>query len=205
MEWVDQLYKETFDKWKEAGADKSGFAIFYSPVNFDARITIIGYNPGGAETPDMTNIKVPHQHEYTLRQYRLAEKVYKVFESVGLLHELENSVKFNLIFFRSKKAIDINNQDLVSFSEGKVLEILNRLKPKIILAEGFITYHRLIQLRQATSYDEIFYDKRRVARVAKTSEGQIILGIIHPSGARGVSDNILRKIGDTLKHFIDSL
>ena len=205
MEWVDHLYKETLNKWKEAGSKESGFAIFYSPVRENAKIAIIGYNPGGLETPDMENIKVPAQHEYVHEKYRLAEKVHKIFKSADLLNELENSVKFNLIFFRSQKAHEITNQDLINYSEQKVLETLERINPKIIIAEGFITYNRLIQLKIASETERVTFNNRTIVKVAKTPANSFILGIIHPSGARGISDAILEKMGEIVKNYLDKV
>lgn len=49
MEWVEQLYQETKQKWEAAGKPKAGYALFYSPVRENVKMALIGYNPGGDE------------------------------------------------------------------------------------------------------------------------------------------------------------
>lgn len=203
-QWVESLYVETHQKWEQANSNESGYAIFYSPVKQDAKIALIGYNPGGIETPDMTDIKVPKQHEYVERKYKLAQKVYKIFESADLIKELENSVKFNLIFFRSRKAIDFNNDELINFSEQKVLEILQKINPKIIITEGFKTFDRLLRLYNGKELDAVYHNNRKIMKVSKINS-QTILGMVHPSGARGISDAILQTLGKEIKKHVTEL
>lgn len=203
-QWVESLYAETHQKWKEGNSNESGYAIFYSPVRQNVKIALIGYNPGGVETPDMSNIKVPKQHEYVERKYKLAQRVYKIFESADLIEELENSVKFNLLFFRSPKENDIKDNNLINFSEQKVLEILQKINPKIIVTEGFKTFNRLLSLYNGKELDAVYHNNRKIMKVGKVNS-QTILGMIHPSGARGISDSILEKLGEQIKKYVSEV
>ena len=74
MNWIEKIYKETDQRWKDAGSDPKGYAIFYSPVLQNARIVIIGYNPGGGRE-DFTKENVPEIHEYTHEKYPMAQKI----------------------------------------------------------------------------------------------------------------------------------
>ncbi len=205
MEWIKNLYQETKQKWEEAGSDPSCFAIFYSQVIENAKIALIGYNPGGNEKDfNVQNINSPEKHEYIDQNYKLARNVRKIFEYAKLEKVLEDSVKFNLIFFRSKVAKDFTNKDLINYSEKKAIEILDKLRPKIIIAEGFDTFTRIIQLKKGLLVEDIYLDKKMILRKGKL-DNTFVLGIIHPSGARGISDAMLHKLAEEIKTVIDSL
>lgn len=203
MEWVTNLYTETKELWKQKGKDPKGFAIFYSPVILNPTVAIIGFNPGGDENSfSEKNITVPIQNEYLTAEYPMAKKVRKIFEAGDIMWALEDSVKFNLIFFRSKNEKDINDKKIIQFCEQKVLEILKEIKPKYIITEGFKTYERLKKLLRANGERTISEDRKAILCISKTKENVPLLGMIHPTGAHGISDEILGHIGMELKSII---
>lgn len=205
-EWVTELYNETKQEWKKYGEDPKGFAIFYSPVKIKPTIALIGINPGGNEKDfkeQDCNIQ-PTENEYLTANYPMAEKIKKIFNDGNLWWALEDSVKFNLYFFRSKKIKDINNnKEMKKFCEDKVLKILDKIKPKYIVAEAFETYNRLKELLEAKEEREVKEGGRAILCIAKTNGNIPLLGMIHPTGGYGISDDILAKIGLELEKIIE--
>lgn len=203
MEWVENLYAETKEKWEKTGKDERGFAIFYSPLKKDAKIAIIGYNPGGgSESFAIEDVRMPSEHEYHTAKYPLAKKVCKIFSEAGL--DIRETVKFNLIFFRSKKANEMNNRELIHFSEQKVMQILNQLRPKLIITEGFATFERLLQLKNGKKIYEEDLKGKCILLVGELESHTTILGMKHPTGAR-LSNEILSELGKKIKLFIGKL
>lgn len=203
MNWITKLYEDTKKMWIEKGKDENGYAIFYSPVTINPTIALIGYNPGGDENSFNENeVGVPNVHEYFKEDYKLAKNVKFIFEQANLTSVLKDSVKFNLIFFRSKTAKEFQDKDLIKFSEEKVVEILQELKPKYIITEGFATFERLKKLLNGTEVEPIQLGKNAILTIGKTGDGTPIFGMIHPSGAHGISTEILKAIGDNLKILI---
>lgn len=203
MEWVTTLYNQTKELWEQKGKDPKGFAIFYSPIILNPTVALIGYNPGGDETSfEETNITVPPENEYLTADYPMAKKVRKIFEAGDIVWALKDSIKFNLIFFRSKNGKDINDKEIIQFCEQKVLEILREIKPKYIISEGFKTYERLKKLLSADEERIIRQGEKAILCIAKIKDNNPLLGIIHPTGAYGVSDRILTDIGLELKNII---
>jgi len=210
MEWVNKLYSETDKIWKENGKDKNGYSIFYSPVKSEPDILIIGYNPGGDESAFIeSEIGVPKEHEYFSEKdgdYRLAKQMKKIFGNADMLDKLRQSVKFNLIFFRSKNIKELSaSKELINFCKNKTREIIDKLQPKLILAEGFETYEELLKLTKGnkkTIYQNfpVKDDKQKcISCIGETGDGIKIIGIIHPSGGHGISDEMLTQIGKNIK------
>lgn len=205
MHWADALYEETKQKWKAAGSPQSKYAIFYSPVIENAKIALIGYNPGGdGASIAVDDIKVPEAHEYITKDYRIATNVRRIFKAADLA--LADTVKFNLIFFRTKAAKDLRNikkyKELIQFSEQKVLEILTRIHPAIIITEGFATFDRLLRLKGGTQTEIVRYNDRAILLVGKTADNIKMFGMLHPTGAFGISNNLLNETGRQLKQRI---
>jgi len=210
MEWIDMLYAETNELWKENGSDKKGYSIFYSPPVFNPDIMIVGYNPGGGENSfDESNASiVPKEHDYfpPNGNYPLARNMRKIFEFAGMTEKLRGSVKFNLIFFRSRNKKEITkNKNLIDFCKNETNKIIINLKPKLILAEGIDTYKELLGITKGyNEKDQVFTDKNdktiHISSTGKTEGGAIkIIGIIHPSGGYGISDDMLTEIGKNIK------
>lgn len=203
MQWVDNLYSDVKQEWEKTGKDKNGFAIFYSPVNENAKIAIVGYNPGGgSDSFEIENIKEPKEHEYLIADYPMARKMKKIFEEAGL--SLNDTNKFNLIFFRSRTVAALTNQELMNFSEQKVIQILNQLNPKLIITEGFVTFERLLQLKNGKKIYEETYGDKRILLIGEIEGNVTVLGLRHPTGAR-LSNEVLVKLGEKIKSFAKKL
>ncbi|VVB61529.1 Uncharacterised protein [uncultured archaeon] len=155
--WAEGIVERVYTRWKDKYAEscKSGFKVFYSPVRQNPQIMIIGYNPGGLENSFMSykeklergDFSVPIKHEYLIKDYRLAKKMRNFFDKKEQL--LEESIKINLIFFRSKnirewKKIEKSKRiEIEGFCFDLVKEIIMQSKPKMILIEGISTYKKL--------------------------------------------------------------
>lgn len=202
MRWIKELYAETKALWLAEGADPNGYAIFFSPATLQPRLAIIGYNPGGDSTLfQQYAAGPPAVHEYTLQNFRLARQMRKIFGAAGMMDELEKSVKFNLIFYRSRRAALLKNKTLILFSESKTVDIIERIQPHFILAEGFATFNRLISLMHGKVVQQHFYGNRcfvQYGQIGKTG----LLGILHPTGAVGISDEMLVASGELIKEYM---
>ncbi len=213
MEWVTKLCNETKQVWEQNGKyPKGGYAIFYSLPKINPTIALIGYNPGGNEEDfDEQNCTTPPTENEYLNpntKYPMAEKVRKIFDAGDLKWALEDCVKFNLYFFRTKEAKDFNNKEMKEFCERKVEEILDEIKPKYIITEGFITYERLKELLNAKEERMIKEDinNRNIIKIGKTNKNISLIGMTHPSRTRrkgiGSINRMLTNIGLELKQII---
>lgn len=156
----------------------------------------MGHNPGGGEeafTKDRQNFEhgnfsLPSVHEYISENYPIARKMRDFFE--GNLRLLETSVKFNLFFYRSKDIDELGRMDkklineMKKFCYDKLLEIIEFLKPKMIILEGLATYDTINKnIVQFSSESNLVIGKRRLASIAKW-DNIIVYGIAHPTGYR---------------------
>ena len=157
-EWGEGLIEAVYEKWKSKYSFwKPGFKVFYSPVRKHPRVMIISRNPGGNEESfrredlgrfERGDFSVPKVHEYVERKYRIAKKMRKLFE--GQERMLDNSIAFTVLFFRSKdmrlwrKKIDRQTRkEMENFCYEKVREIMEKIRPKILLVIGVETYRKL--------------------------------------------------------------
>lgn len=215
QEWGKGLLGRVGDRWQSARTDnpsveglESGWAVFYSPIRQHPDLMIIGTNPGGGKEhfDESEALCIPTVHEYFdesldkagkhKNDYRLAKASVKLFSSMGLAPLLKRSVKLNLLFFRSAS---INNgkdawqrvplklrTDLELFCSNLVLEIIEVLKPRVILAESKDTYRKL---RALLLLKPIFRETASAERpqcYLKTefAGGLTLIGIDHLTGAR---------------------
>jgi hypothetical protein len=195
-EWLRETYNETRKMWESHGKDENGYAIFYSPAFENPEIMIIGYNPGGDKTSVNRDVMAepPLTNEYINANYKLAKNIRKVFEYADLKNELKNTVKLNLIFFRSKKASGIKDPEIINFCYDKVKFILEKLNPKILLIEGLGTYKiilNLLGIKQSTKTDIIL---KGVIKFTNANDLKVI-GLKHPSGSWGLTEEMLKQMG----------
>jgi hypothetical protein len=208
--WMQDLYFNTKKKWQAEGGNEMGFAIFYSPIKVNPKIMIIGLNPGGGVESVDEPMKGPlSKHDYFVQNYPIARNMKRIFTHSELKSKLKNSVKLNLYFFRSRdwKSLQIPSH-LKIYCEERVKEIVSRLQPKVIVAEGFQTYKALKTFSALNIPDkEVFYPGtqrgRRIILIGQTLNIPLI-GITHPSASRGISNDMLDKIGNHLKTILDS-
>lgn len=209
--WVESINLEIRQKWENTlNKSSNGFAVFYSPVNERNKgILIIGWNPGGGEMDfnpeEAMSIRITH--EYATHDYPLALKMREhVFKAAGI--PIEQTVKLNLIFFRTPNSSVPIDKELIQFSHEKVIEIIEVLKPKLIITEGFKTQQVLTRLFGGTIYcNEACkdYDIIRTGRIDTFTQPIYTIGLKHPSGARGVSNENLRKMGEHIGHLYNFL
>jgi hypothetical protein len=159
--WVENMYIEASQLWKEIGCPKRGYAIFYSPITINPELMIIGENPAGDEDFDESKVGVPEKHDYEIYNYKIAENMKKIFGLANIISDLFVSVKLNLNFFATKNTSILNRQEYFSktekFSRAKVVETIDRIKPKRILAEGIATFDKLIEIGPGNPCQEDYY------------------------------------------------
>lgn len=178
--------------------------MFYSPVRPNPDVMIIGFNPGGSTENFRCSEKCEplKEHGYITygRQepckdsYPIATKMYELFCKMGYETTLQNSVKFNLIFFRSQDITEWNRidkrirKDLESFCQQKVKNIITTLQPKVILAEGLLTYRRLKDLlyivQNGEKEDVVPTNGPRALVKSIDAEHIRLIGMRHPTGGR---------------------
>jgi hypothetical protein len=201
MEWIKALHNEAHDLWQRAGANPDGYAIFYSPVTTNPPLLIIGYNPGG----DTQSFKEPptappQQHDYIVDNYSMAKRIRYIFEAAGILNILEKSVKTNLYYFRSKSAATLKelDEERKNFCLSWTKQIIDHLKPTVILAEGFKTFSELIRLLKVKQISQENMDDKAVMLFSEYN-GIKLIGIPHPTGARGYKNEHWRTIGPLIR------
>ncbi len=143
-----------YETWDHA------YRILYSPPRYRPNLMVIGFNPGGdASRVQQSHLEGwPSKHSYFTENWPLAVKMRSLFASIGYQKVLSNSVKTNLIFFRTPCIEPDKNKpnkkawyatpseirlELEVFSEGQVREMIRQFQPKLIFAEGFKTFDRL--------------------------------------------------------------
>jgi hypothetical protein len=191
LPWISQLYEETHQHWQNTGRDPNGYAIFYSPVSDRPKLLIIGYNPGGStEDFQESNVGVPSQHEYIHQDYPLAKKMRGIFHTRCLKELLDTSVKLNLHYFRSRNDRSLRtSEQLNNFFYYNTTRISQKLQPQMIVTEGFKTFEKLIGLLNAAETTPQYLNKRKILRAAWYDTTPIV-GLLHPTGCRGVSKEI---------------
>lgn len=218
--WAEELLRNVGSKWSSVRKDypeidvlAAGWEVFYSPIGLrPTKLMIIGRNPGGnrddfAES-ERERYCLPSKHGYFAKDkkddFRLAAKTRDLFNSINLVSLLEESVKLNLLFFRSRSMSAKTSGDqqawtavphklreeLETFSEKWVIEVIEKLKPRVILGEGIGTYRRLKNLLRSRgilvddSQEFVHKPNRRVVYSRTENTCIMLLGILHLSGAR---------------------
>jgi len=246
--WAEGLVKEVYSQWKEYKGKyecwAQGFGVFYSPiVNEDKSvkpILIIGWNPGSSDkecteqiSKDFKNelkkyengdFSLPTEHEYldywkddSYSIIRGWKSIFKDDENF-LKRVFKNSVKTNVIFFRSKREKDDIPEKLIKFSSEKTKEIIKQLRPSVIIAEGVTTFDKIEKLLKGKNFKRkktqlclpIEYKNRRCRLYCKTTiatNGQDIslIGIYHPSYANTYEsqrDKLYKFLKEELKQII---
>lgn len=158
-----------------------GFAMFYSPVVSQPRLMVAGFNPGGKEKDfsQECSLKIPDVHEYFSKKgdYRLAREMKTLFRAAGAEELLRESVKLNLIPFRSAskrqwRGRDIGpevRQRLEDLSKDVFLEVLAEVSPDVVLTEGIETY---VQMRTWLREMARVIDREELAHYGRASAGR---------------------------------
>lgn len=217
--WAQSIVDETASLWRSLEGRysfwRSGFAVFYSPVDEGAKVVIIGANPGGdASAFDISRASaIPGEHDYFAYDYPMARKMRDLFTRAGRLDLLQSSVKLNLNFFRSRDQNEWNTTSttvrakMESHSNGTVIRILERLRPAFVLCEGTATYDKLCErIRGLSPSEDVVFagGGRRAYSRSKAPWGGCIAGMIHPTGAR-YSNETWQAVSEALKNDIGEL
>lgn len=177
----------------------SGYAVFYGPVYSYPDLMLIGLNPGGDEK-SFSGMKErlassDEPMEYIIycndKNYPIAVKTFRIFESIGLLNVLSTSVKTNINFFRSKNWNELSKNHF-SKCLNIVLQIIEHLKPKAILCESIRVYDIILK-NLSESY--VFTPNQRAVNkkncriyfsdIQKSNEPPyLLIGIRHLTGSR---------------------
>jgi hypothetical protein len=214
-EWAEQITRGVCSFWRqleqEGNALPSGVSVFYGPVRKRPEVMIVGINPGGGcESFDRLRCEeIPSIHEYITYEsypdYPIAGRMCELFRRTGRFDLLERSVKLNLNFFRTTGEGEWNQlprplrQRIRVFCDEQVNRIIAYLAPRVILAEGLSTFNRLRQLstlRGLVLSWEV--QDRRLYRTSET-EGQLLIGIRHPTGPGRPGKEGWKTIGTFLK------
>ena len=182
----------------------AGYAVFYGPVRFRPELMLIGLNPAGDEScfsgkkevlvaPEEPMEYLTYRNDST---YPLAGQTVNIFESIGLIDLLRNSVKTNINFFRSKKWDKLPKQH-ASECLQLVLTMIDKLRPRAILCESIgafdILYPHLTKNYPHSRLNIRKNDRDRRIYISALREDwvspQILIGITHLTGSRpSVSD-----------------
>ncbi len=213
-QWEKNFYQDLNSKWENWGKEneyiqKNGFALFYSPVIPNPDLMIIGLNPGTDDNPFNPAKEAPGYHDYfefegTKDDYKMAKQMRKLFKD-DLADKLQKSVKLNRLFFRSHNyATWINNVDkelrinIENYCLVIVKKIITRLKPKIILCEGLDDpFYKLVSMYlEKEDIYEIGVISNRKRRLMQRFEREdiTILSIPHPSGSKGLTNEVMDSI-----------
>lgn len=219
QEWSESFTEEIYEKWQNDYSDvKTGVKTFYTPVHQKPRLMIIGYNPGGSEESfrkdkrrfENGNFSNPDESELWTKEYTLARKFRnKIFAD----HEelLKDAVKFDLIFFRSKKAdylkerLGEDYREALEYCYRKSREIIEKLEPEAILLYGISTYDKFQEeFREGFEHLETVESESNNRRIFCKGRWKDtpVFGIIHPTGAF-VSDKELDKVKEKLFSELD--
>lgn len=218
-EFAQRLYKEVFDFWRSYEGQYPtwdyAYRVLYSPPKYQPDLMIIGFNPGG----DASRVLPGHfetwptEHDYFTQGWPLAKKMRSLFASIDLLPALRDSIKTNLIFFRTPRIDGSKSSpekagwndlpekvrlELERFSAEKVHEMIRVFQPKLILAEGMKTFDAL-----ANQVHETQRIKGRRLFAKGRVNGTPVIGLIHPSGAQ-VSTEDWKTIMDRVRQEIMS-
>ncbi|AKH98607.1 hypothetical protein [Halanaeroarchaeum sulfurireducens] len=212
--WGRKLQQEVFRFWKENHSDwEHGFKVFYGPVTTSAEILIIGEQPGGKaasfqpyrERFESGDFALPETHEYISTDWRIAEEMRYLFG--GNTSPLEESVKTNVNFFRAPdrdywkaKLSKERREEMERFCSSRVMDIIDKVEPSVIIAEGIGTWDKIKRLLNLTNGQPIKRGRERLVVRSESSSPKII-GLMHPSGARISSSD-----KDRMKtHLLDTL
>ena len=220
--WSNGLYEELHTNWQKWSEQcelikEKGYALFYSEVKINPDLMIIGYNPGWNKDLKIENLarKTPEAkyHDYypikDENDYAMAKKMRSLFtDKLDIV--LRNSVKFNQLFFNSQNVgewhrnVDENLRlDIEKYCLDTTFMIIQKLQPKLILTEGFTTFYRLMfhhNQKHITISDHYLHHKRILLEgILKNTP---IIGLPHPTGARGISNEVWDEIRKKLRKVI---
>ncbi len=124
------------------------------------------------------------------------KNLIKSFNTDKLKNILKNHMYMNLVYFNTNGVKDLLNKDKIIFSKNKDLSInliTEIIKPKRIVCLGTKSCFDELPLKNKETL--LKNRQRLVTKGWFESLGIAVYGIPHPTGARGMNDNIRRDIG----------
>ena len=196
--------------WKKESEEyPAGYAVFYSPVRINPELMIIGLNPGGDHLCFSKNKETlisdgtPMEYVRDKESYPLARKTTALFESIGLMDLLANSLKTNLNFFRSRNWTSLSQKHSNECLQ-LVLKMIKFFKPKAILCESIRVFDllcpRVVEAGHGAPICAKNKNGRRTyisVRNDKSTEPNLLIGITHLTGSRPSSAEL-----DTIKKLL---
>jgi hypothetical protein len=155
--WAENLIEEVYEKWErfegKYNFSGQGVCVFDSPVYSGPDLMVIRHFPSNEDKPsegeyDFSLPDVKEQHCHDSKNKR---KMKYLFEGIDRDEWLENSVKLNLIFFRSGSEAQWESlektirNELETFCFIKASDIIDTLKPRYIVTEGLKVFDILIR------------------------------------------------------------
>ena len=138
-----------------------GCHLLFSPLIFKPKILLIGFNPGGGYFKHhgfvAENFKPMQALEYFLNKHSLGEQTKDLFRQAGREEDMKNhTVKTNFYFWATDNVADFNrlmqllpeelSQKIFHQARLGTMQIIERLEPEMIVAEGFKTYDEIAVL-----------------------------------------------------------
>lgn len=195
--WAQTIVDETRQLWESLEGQyqtwSSGFRVFYSPVREDAKLIIVGANPGGGpESFDQADAAlIPAEHEYFRFNYAMAVRMRDLFDGVGRIDLLRKSVKLNANFFRTRDTAEWQSvpaairDRLERHCAAQLRAVIETVGPSLILCEGMATFDQLCHLLDASRVEVPTRTAgRRIYGRAHLPSDTILAGMVHPTGAR---------------------
>lgn len=212
--WGLRIIRDIYDFWltlskQNSDIEKNGFSVFYSPLIIKPSILFIGFNPGGDFKRDNITFcphdiidKLPVKHDYLTESWDMAVKMREIFENK--LNLINESVKFNFYYFRTKDAKTLENYDEFSkiheFCSKYTLDIINTLQPKVIITEGLKVFDLLYDLLNFNTLNyELKFNNHRLIVTACNDIFKLI-GLRHPTGekTKNLFNNYIKSISKEL-------
>ena len=145
----------------------------FSPLIIRPKVMFIGINPGAGffntNNRHVKRFSPLENSEYLKGEYRLAQQTRKLFDKAGLTSEdLKNSVKSNCFFFATKNEKELHQflshlkpTKVYNKSEKWIDDLVNLIKPSIIICEGKSAFSRFVKNKNCEINDSenVLYTK----------------------------------------------
>jgi len=226
MQWAEDLHKEVCEYWDKhfrQSGQKLGFQVFFSPVT-RSPILILGKNPGGNDPEvfektkqrcEQQDFEPPTKHDYLNNPPDIGKKTVRVLSE----DVVENSVKTNINFFRSKNTDDL--QDILKAGDNVTPSDVRKqcdkwwksfyynVAPELIVCEGTKTVFDRVTSQLDVEFDKMDSVKDsgntnyRVFCLAESEEVAVI-GYTHPTGA-GKTSTVFDRNESTIREHCQSV
>lgn len=175
-----------------------GCQLLFSPLLERPKILLVGFNPGGGyynwHGKIVEEIQPLQALEYYLNSHPLAEQTKSLFRQAGREEDLQyHTVKTNFYYWATDNVADFNqllkllpeelNRRIFHQARVWTKQLINGLRPEMIIAEGFKAYDEIAVLFP----EKLEEEKNESYKSFLTPEGKKVLGYKRNQG------NILNK------------